>query len=398
MIKVLLLFLLLIAGIVLGPMLAGHQGYVLIQTDNYNVETSVTGLVIIFILTMVVLFAIEWILRRVFRTGARTRGWFVGRKSSRARKQTKAALLKLAEGDYQQVEKLMLKNADHAEQPVVNYLLAAEAAQQRGDEIRANQHLERAAELADNDQLPVEITRVRLQLTRNENHAARHGVDKLLEISPRHPEVLRLAEMAYVRTGAWGSLLDILPAMDKVQIGDEAHRLALQQQAWIGLMDQAMAEQGNDGLKAWWKNQNRKTRHETVLQVAMAEHLIECDDHDAAQEIILDGLKRQYDERLILLMPRLKSGNPEQLEKALRQQIKTQGDRPLLNSTLGQLLMKHGEWQQASDAFREALKQRPDAFDYAWLADCLDRLHNPEEAALMRRDGLLLTLQNNPNS
>jgi len=398
MIKVLLLFLLLIAGIVLGPMLAGHQGYVLIQTDNYNVETSVTGLVIILILTMVVLFAIEWVLRRVFRTGARTRGWFVGRKSSRARKQTKAALLKLAEGDYQQVEKLMVKNADHADQPVVNYLLAAEAAQQRGDEIRANQHLERAAELADNDQLPVEITRVRLQLVRNENHAARHGVDRLLEISPRHPEVLRLAEMAYVRTGAWGSLLDILPAMDKVQIGDETHRLALQQQAWIGLMDQAMAEQGNDGLRTWWKNPSRKTRHETVLQVAMAEHLIECDDHDAAQEIILDGLKRQYDERLILLMPRLKSGNPEQLEKALRQQIKTQGDRPLLNSTLGQLLMKHGEWQQACEAFREAIKQRPDAYDYAWLADCLDRLHQPEEAALMRRDGLLLTLQNNPNS
>ncbi len=396
MIKVLLLFLLLIAGIVLGPMLAGHQGYVLIQTDNYNVETSVTGLAIVLILSMLVLFAVEWILRRIFRTGARTRGWFVGRKSSRARKQTKAALLKLAEGDYQQVEKLMVKNADHAEQPVVNYLLAAEAAQQRGDEIRANQHLERAAELADNDQLPVEITRVRLQLARNENHAARHGIDKLLEIAPRHPEVLRLAEQAYVRTGAWSAVLDILPAMDKVQVGDAAHRATLQEQAWIGMMDQAMADQGNDGLKSWWRNQSRKTRHETTLQVAMAEHLIECDDHEAAQEIVLDGLKRQYDERLILLMPRLKSGNPEQLEKALRQQIKTQGDRPLLHSTLGQLLMKRGEWQQASEAFREAIKQRPDAFDYAWLADSLDRLHQPEEAALMRRDGLLLTLQNNP--
>ncbi|EPF12247.1 putative protoheme IX biogenesis protein [Cedecea davisae] len=398
MIKVLLLFLLLIAGIVLGPMLAGHQGYVLIQTDNYNIETSVTGLVIILVLTMLVLFAIEWVLRRIFRTGARTRGWFLGRKRSRARKQTKAALLKLAEGDYQQVEKLMSKNADHAEQPVVNYLLAAEAAQQRGDEIRANQHLERAAELADNDQLPVEITRVRLQLARNENHAARHGVDKLLEVAPRHPEVLRLAEQAYLRTGAWGSLLDILPAMEKVQIGDEAQRTALQQQAWIGLMDQAMADQGNDGLKSWWRNQSRKTRHQTTLQVAMAEHLIECDDSDAAQEIVLDGLKRQYDDRLVLLMPRLKSGNPEQLEKALRLQIKTQGALPLLQSTLGQLLMKHGEWQQAADAFREAIKQRPDAFDYAWLADSLDKLHKPEEAAMMRRDGLLLTLQNNPNS
>ncbi len=183
MLKVLLLFVLLIAGIVVGPMIAGHQGYVLIQTDNYNIETSVTGLAIILILAMVVLFAIEWLLRRIFRTGAHTRGWFVGRKRRRARKQTEQALLKLAEGDYQQVEKLMAKNADHAEQPVVNYLLAAEAAQQRGDEARANQHLERAAELAGNDTIPVEITRVRLQLARNENHAARHGVDKLLEVA-----------------------------------------------------------------------------------------------------------------------------------------------------------------------------------------------------------------------
>ncbi|SCC36400.1 protoheme IX biogenesis protein HemY [Kosakonia oryziphila] len=396
MLKVLLLFALLIAGIVLGPMLAGHQGYVLIQTDNYNIETSVTGLMIILVLALVVIFALEWVLRRIFRTGAHTRGWFVGRKRRRARKQTEQALLKLAEGDYQQVEKLMSKNADHAEQPVVNYLLAAEAAQQRGDEARANQHLDRAAELAENDPIPVEITRVRLQLARNENHAARHGVDKLLEITPRHPEVLRLAEQAYIRTGAWTSLLDIIPSMAKANVGDDDHRDALQQQAWIGMMDQARADQGSEGLKSWWKNQSRKTRQQITLQVAIAEHLIECDDHDTAQEVILDGLKRQYDDRLVTVIPRLKTNNPEQIEKVLRQQIKTQGDRPLLWSTLGQSLLKHGEWQEASLAFRAALKQRPDAFDYAWLADCLDRMHQPEEAALMRRDGLLLTLQNTP--
>ena len=74
MLKVFLLFILLIAGIVLGPMLAGHQGYVLIQTDNYNIETSVTGLVIILILGVVVLLAVEWLLRRIFRTGVHTRG------------------------------------------------------------------------------------------------------------------------------------------------------------------------------------------------------------------------------------------------------------------------------------------------------------------------------------
>ncbi len=57
----------------------------------------------------------------------------------------------------------------------------------------------------------------------------------------------------------------------------------------------------------------------------MAEHLIECDDHDTAQDIILEGLKRQYDDRLVLVIPRLKTNNPQQIEKVLRQQIKTCG-------------------------------------------------------------------------
>lgn len=90
MLRVLFLFLVVIASVVLGPMLAGHQGYVPIQTDNYNIETSVTGLVIMLVLLFVVLLAIRWILRRLFRTGARTRGWFIGRKRTRARQQNQS--------------------------------------------------------------------------------------------------------------------------------------------------------------------------------------------------------------------------------------------------------------------------------------------------------------------
>ncbi|WP_260508983.1 30S ribosomal protein S10, partial [Citrobacter braakii] len=29
----------------------------------------------------------------------------------------------------------------------------------------------------------------------------------------------------------------------------------------------------------------------------------ECDDHDTAQQVIIDGLKRQYDDRLVLPIP-----------------------------------------------------------------------------------------------
>ncbi|WP_445495442.1 protoheme IX biogenesis protein HemY [Photorhabdus sp. SF281] len=393
MLKVLLLFVVLIVGIVLGPIVAGHQGYVLIQTDKYNIETSVTGLFIIFALSQMVLCFLGWSYRRVMRTSSRTRGWFLGRKRSRAHAQTKEALIKLAEGDFKQVEQLLTRNADHAEQPVVNYLLAAEAAQQRGDKFRTNQYLERAAEVADNNQLPVDITRVRIQLAQGEIHAARHGIDKLLNQASRHPEVLRLAEQAYTRSGAYQSLIDILPTMEKIHLHDELQIHKLRQQAYIGLMNQHMAEQGSEGLKHWWHDQSRKIRHDVVLQVAISEHLIECDDHETAQKIILESLKRQYDERLLLLIPRLKSEDPKPVQKALDHQLKQHGATPLLNSTLGQVALHHGEWEKATRDFKAALDQRPDAHDYAWLADALDKLRKPDEAAQVRREGLVLTLK-----
>lgn len=83
-------------------------------------------------------------------------------------------------------------------------------------------------------------------MAQGENHAARHGVDRLLNQAPRHPEVLRLAEQAYLRTGAYASLLEVLPSMRKIELHSEEQLQALQQQAYIGLMNQAMADEGSE--------------------------------------------------------------------------------------------------------------------------------------------------------
>ncbi|WP_338883683.1 protoheme IX biogenesis protein HemY [Xenorhabdus sp. TH1] len=394
MLKIFLLFIILIVGIVVGPLMSGHQGYVLIQTDKSNITTSITGLVIIFLLLQFLLIFIGWCYRRLKRTSTFTHSWiFGGYKRNRARSQTKQALLKFVEGDFKQVERLMARNADHAELPVVNYLLAAEAAQRRGDYFRTNKYIEQAAEVADKDQLPVDITRIRVQLAQGETHAARVGVDKLLDHAPRHPEALRLAEQAYTLAGAYQSLIDILPSMLKANLHSEEELFKLRQQAYSGLMNQVMAEKGSTGLKIWWKDQSRKIRHDIVLQVAMAEHLIECNDHETAQQIILDGLKQQYDERLLLLIPHLKASHSDAIQKALSHLLKQHGATPLLNSTLGQVALHHGQWANAESAFKAALAQRPDAHDYAWLADALDRLQKHEEATQTRNKGFMLTLK-----
>lgn len=88
--------------------------------------------------------------------------------------------------------------------------------------------------------------------------------------------------------------------MAKANVSDEEHRAELEQLAWIGLMDKTLADGGSEGLRDWWKSQNRKTRSQVALQVAMANRLIESDDHDTAQQIIIEGLKKHYDDRLVM--------------------------------------------------------------------------------------------------
>ncbi|MBV7888016.1 protoheme IX biogenesis protein HemY, partial [Yersinia pestis] len=80
-----------------------------------------------------------------------------------------------------------------------------------------------------------------------------------------HPEVLRLAEQAYLRSAAYRSLLDILPAMSKKQIHTPEEVAALEQQAYLGIMTQCMADEGREGLKRGGKDQSRTVRNEIPL-------------------------------------------------------------------------------------------------------------------------------------
>jgi HemY protein len=49
----------------------------------------------------------------------------------------------MAEGHYNQAEKLMLKGADNSDTPLLNYLSAARVAQARGDDVRRDHYLQK---------------------------------------------------------------------------------------------------------------------------------------------------------------------------------------------------------------------------------------------------------------
>ena len=167
MFRVLFLMIALLAGLIAGPYLSGQQGYVRVETANTVYEMSLTTLVILFVVTLAVIYSLEWLVTRFFRLSNNTYNWFSRRKRVKAQRQTLEGLMKMNEGDYAKAEKLIGKNAKHSAEPVLNLIKAAEAAQQRGDEFSANRYLIEATELAGSDNLVVEIARTRILLQQN---------------------------------------------------------------------------------------------------------------------------------------------------------------------------------------------------------------------------------------
>ena len=122
MIKILLLVIALIAGLIVGPDLAGNQGYVLISLANQTMEMSVTTLATLIFMLVLGLFIFEYIVRKLFSISGTTNRWISTRKVNKARELTYSGLLKLREGDWKQAEKLVVKGAEHSDTPILNYL------------------------------------------------------------------------------------------------------------------------------------------------------------------------------------------------------------------------------------------------------------------------------------
>ncbi len=66
MVKVLIFFIILIASIIISLIVAWHQGYLFIKTNNYNIESTVTGLIICFINLKFIFCFLSWLVLSLY--------------------------------------------------------------------------------------------------------------------------------------------------------------------------------------------------------------------------------------------------------------------------------------------------------------------------------------------
>lgn len=389
MIRLAIIVAFLAAGLIIGPDIVGRQGYVLIAAGQYTIESTVTVLLIAAVLFYLLLLLLEWLLGRLFGLSHRTRGWFIGRRRRKALSFTQSGMQALVAEDYATAEKMLVKGTKGNELALLNYLNAATAAQAQGNDSKRDDYLRQAHEQSPGASLAVGITQAKLQMQQGQYEQALAGLQQLEKDHGNQPAILKLQKDVCQALGEWEKLLPILDHLDRQKLiqADEKH--SLQQQAYAGWFDKTAQQDGSDGLLAIWQGLARKQKYQPDILAPLCERLIGLKAHKEAQQLLMDGMDKNADNRLLECLTQLQLSDYHPLLSKLEKRAKQENSHQL-HSVLGQLYLKDNKPKQAEEHLQKAVALKPEARDYILLAGLAEQRKDLAKANDYYRHSLAL--------
>lgn len=384
MIRLIVVVAVMVAGLMFGPEASGNKGYVLISLGNYTVESSVTSAVILAVLFYGALLIVEWLLTRVFGLRRKTQGWFGSRRRRKANLQTVNATLAMAEGHYNQAEKLLIKGADNSDTPLLNYMSAARVAQARGDEIRRDHYLQKAQEENPKAELALTLFQTQLQIEQGQYDSALGRLESIYALNPRHPMVLDQLRQVYLAREDWAALIDLAPALRKVGKLTPQQEEDLLHQAWRARLD--AAGDALDTLRPVWQELPRKLRQDPVLLASYGDRLRQLGADSEAAELWLEALRKEPSPELFARLPKLKLDDYQPMLTLL----KKMQDQPGAEAALAQIYLLAGQLDEAQRLLEQEVQRAPSAAICHALGQLMDKRRLTNKANEYYRQALAL--------
>lgn len=379
MIRIIFLFLVLGLGLFAGTEYAGEQGYVLISVANKTLEMSVTTLVIFVVVTLAVLFSVEFIVKRILRATSDTWNWFSIRKQKRSRRMTNEAMLKLMEGDWKQAEQKVIRWAKHHDMPVLCYLIAAQAAQEQGDSQKRDKYLELATQ-QDSSVLAVDLTKAKQYVQAEQYEKALNSLSSVANDYPQNPVLLSLQKVIYVKLGKWDELLSLVQDLRNTKMVSDYKTEKLTEQAYCGLLSETSEHRGIEGLLDRWSDLPKKARTSSVICGHLVRLLLSRNADEEAYELIKEHIKKHPNSELYGLLPDLSLADTTSATSLLENTLKKDANNAEALSALGRIHLKKEDWSKAESEFEKALSIRPSVNDFGYLSKALEK-QNKHQAA-----------------
>ena len=391
MIGIILLLTAFVIALTLGLLAQDDPGYVLISRWPYEIEISLALLLAISILGVVGIYFLVRSILRIFRTPSDIRSWQLARKHRRADDATLLGYARLIEGEWEEAEALLTAGLGKGSTPLLQYLGAAYAAQQRGDFENRDQYLLEARSQSPEHLTAIEITRARLLERAGQIDEARGVLEDLYEQGVRHGAVQMMLIDALRQQEDWPALEKLMQKNREIKKLPHAESVSLRQQIQMHRLT------GHDDPQTAWRRLGRRDRKNPVLQAAHARALIDAGQSDIAEKFLRKCINRKWDGELVRLYGCVRSERiDEQLQRAEHWRLGHQDD-PHLLMTLARLNIENSNRQKAKELVLKAIQIGGTKESYLELGLLLESLGESDKALQCYRRGLQIEETNRLN-
>lgn len=402
LLKRLFLLVVISAAVYAGYLLKQQgTGFVLIQYQEFSIETSV----FVFSLFLITLFIIcYFVLRSVFNLIRipefirRSYGQYQNKKSHSG---LIDGLTEFTQGHFKKAENILVKQASNNHSSVLNYLLAARAAQLLNADERRDSYLKQAHEIDPAADVAIALTQAELQLSRQQNEQALATLNQLLSVNPKHEYAMRLMSRAYSQLEDWARLCPLLAELRRSKVLSEDDLQKSEEFAYRGYL--ALIGSQNDAVKLAevWQDMPKYLRKNTGMIRLYAEQLINNQLFKEAEVFLRERLNKQWSAELISLyscfIDKVPDENSEhylhQLMENTEKWLKNNPHHGVLLLTAGKIAVKLKLWGKAKSFFEASLATDPLADTYLQMALLLEATHEPEKAHDFFKKGLAFSLK-----
>ncbi len=291
-----------------------------------------------------------------------------------------------------------MESADRSQVPAFNYLAAAYAAFQRHDQLACNFCLSQAKQHS-----PAARTSIKTFQAVLEHQAGREEQSLALLLAvrqeqPDSPYVLIMLKDIYLGLKDWDKLSELMPALEKAKVTGNEELVLLKERLAIHRLHKQTEKHANaENLKSLWLGLSKVTQKRELVMEAYLRALLSINETAEAEMLLMKFLRRQWSERLIMLLGYIAPADAASLLLRLEGWVKDRPSNVPLMLTLGRLSLHNRLWRKAREYFEAALRFSENSELSAQINAELGRLleHLGEHEASLQHYRQAMGLQDN---
>jgi len=289
-------------------------------------------------------------------------------KRDKSNKLLENSILSMSKGDYHNAQRNALKALPYCDNPIIAYTQIIQAYDSQNKYKERDEWIKKAYEKLSHAETHILLIQANTQLKSSNYESAKVTLEKINKIEPDNTIAAGLLADLQIKFSEWKQLENNLALLKSLNRTEEEKLFELELVSITELIKDAKT---SDVLKKTWKGASSSARENSYLIDTYCKKLKELNENEIAEKIILNFLKKTFDEILVYTYISLNQDQSDKVIKKISQWQKRYENNSKLMRIHAEVLMKNQRWEEAKECIEKAIEINPDSKNYFILGEIL---------------------------